>query len=1584
MADKLDGSAIVENTIPSNRIQENSITQNQLQSALYTNIIQATQPKIRSLSYPGDDTAANTGGGDTIVVNGSGFGSSGNVQIYINGNAVSSITVTNANSVSFTAPALSAATYPLYLINTTDGSVAILIPGIQYSGTPTWTTTTPLTTQDASIAWNIQLIATSDSAVSYSLQAGSSLPSGIALAANGLISGTMTSPPTDETTYNFTVVATDLEQQDASRAFSVSVTVAALDPFFTYTTLLLHGDGTNNANNHAFVDSSNNNFAITRNGNATQGSFSPFGNNWSVYGDGNGDFLSLPSSSNWAFGTGDFTIEAWLYWPSAQYDTVFNYFIGNNNSNDDSTWGFGVSPSTKKLSFSNWNTNLIIGNGIVPHDQWVHVALTRSSSVLRTFINGTLDNSASDSTNLSGTTALHILKTQYTTLRGFTGYISNVRILKGTALYTAAFTPPTSPLTAVSNTSLLTCQSNRFIDNSANNFTITPNGDARVTKFDPFVPSAKYSAATNGGSGYFDGSGDWLSFGAQTAFNCGTATDFCMEAWVYRIGSTIHIWAAHQAAVADGFYFTTSGFNVYSGGGGGAGITSLSKTIPAYAWSHCVLTRQNDRLRYFLNGELIGTSTSSVQVNTDGRAVGINGGVNFTGDAGYIATSRFIKGSVPLAYNTSVTTTNTQIFIPPTSVLTTTSQNANSAQVIALVNYTNAGIIDSVGKNVLETVGDARVNTAIKKFGTGSMYFDGTGDYLSSRITPDAVFGSGDMTFECWIYPNTISGIDTIYDTRTSGSYGNESFSFQLNDGIVQVWAGSYSSSVPIIASVSAVATNTWTFIAFSRIAGVNKLFINGIQVASNSTSWTQTIVSTNLYYIGQTVGIDRPFNGHIDDLRITKGIGRYRYNFTPPTKAFNDGDGNLATLTSDVLVGDQVNTPVFPYTTLLLPGNGTNNQNNHTFLDSSNNNFTITRNGNATQGTFSPFSQTGWSNYFDGTGDYFSGIGTTSSFNFMHQSNALWTFECWLYTTSSSNQYLLDNSNGTTNQTGVYVGIESSKLIFTITRSSTGTWVASGSSTDNVPINQWVHLAITYDQSLGSNNGKFYINGVASGTVNKTANAPSGSDASNAMRVGAFASGSSPVIGYLSNLRITNSIEYSAAFTPPTSPLTAIANTSLLTCQSNRFIDNSNNAFTLTRNGDVSVQAFSPFAPSANNSAATNGGSGYFDGTGDYLTAPDDAFWDLSSSTGSMELFVYPTAAPVNTPGLIGQCPTTANWSSYLYSDGRIGVGIQGTSEVAAAAGSLIVAAWNHIVITRDNSAGRTRIFVNGVLKATGTGTYFNNSSAALHIGYFNGYAFNGYISDVRFCKGSIPTTYQTSSTTVDASIFTPPSSPVTTSSQGATSGDTELLLSSTNAGIADATGKNVLETVGDAQISTAQSKFGGSSMYFDGTGDYLAGTNNALNDLGTGDFTIEFWLYVSSNPAVAAGVVTKASNSGNTGYSVIYYPGYIGFVLGSGSASVQSAASSISTTTWTHVAITRFGTSGKIFINGTQSGSTGTINNFTNSTTVIAVGALNTATGWNANYGFNGYIDDLRITKGIARYTQNFTPPTSAFLLK
>ncbi len=168
-----------------------------------------------------------------------------------------------------------------------------------------------------------------------------------------------------------------------------------------------------------------------------------------------------------------------------------------------------------------------------------------------------------------------------------------------------------------------------------------------------------------------------------------------------------------------------------------------------------------------------------------------------------------------------------------------------------------------------------------------------------------------------------------------------------------------------------------------------------------------------------------------------------------------------------------------------------------------------------------------------------------------------------------------------------------------------------------------------------------------------------------------------------------------------------------------------------------------------------------------------------------------------------------------------------------------------------------------------------------------------------------------------------------------------------------------------GNAHISTAQSKFGGSSAYFDGTGDYISFASNSDFSFGTGDFTVEFWL----NCTRAGNVIDYASNTPN-----LYFDGSNNLVFYAGGAS-RISTSGVVANTWQHIALCRSGTSTRLFIDGTQVGSTYTDTiNYSNA--VPYIGSNNGGTG-----SITGYIDDLRITKGIARYTTNFTPPTAAF---
>ena len=181
---------------------------------------------------------------------------------------------------------------------------------------------------------------------------------------------------------------------------------------------------------------------------------------------------------------------------------------------------------------------------------------------------------------------------------------------------------------------------------------------------------------------------------------------------------------------------------------------------------------------------------------------------------------------------------------------------------------------------------------------------------------------------------------------------------------------------------------------------------------------------------------------------------------------------------------------------------------------------------------------------------------------------------------------------------------------------------------------------------------------------------------------------------------------------------------------------------------------------------------------------------------------------------------------------------------------------------------------------------------------------------------------------------------------------------------------------TVGDAQISTAQSKFGGASVLFDGTGDYLSIANNAYFSFGSGDFTIEFWAYTTS----ATFPQTFVAKWGSTGFEEWYFgvgTSY-GFYIHDGSITLALPLNSISTNQWVHLAVTRSGSDFRLFVDGTQSGSTYTsAASITTRTSEVRVGDDD----FGANPPFTGYIDELRITKGVARYTGNFTPPTAAF---
>ena len=162
--------------------------------------------------------------------------------------------------------------------------------------------------------------------------------------------------------------------------------------------------------------------------------------------------------------------------------------------------------------------------------------------------------------------------------------------------------------------------------------------------------------------------------------------------------------------------------------------------------------------------------------------------------------------------------------------------------------------------------------------------------------------------------------------------------------------------------------------------------------------------------------------------------------------------------------------------------------------------------------------------------------------------------------------------------------------------------------------------------------------------------------------------------------------------------------------------------------------------------------------------------------------------------------------------------------------------------------------------------------------------------------------------------------------------------------------------------------------SVNFNGSTDYFTIPNNSSFNFGTGDFTIECWVY--TNSSATQRIVSYATGSSlpyefllvNSGSNV-----YVDFY--DGTTDNTTGTNYVTQNQWVHVAVTRAGTSLKIFINGIISGTATNSINLTSSGSLYIGRYAPSATQY-----FSGYIDDLRITKGLARYTANFTPPTSA----
>jgi len=640
-----------------------------------------------------------------------------------------------------------------------------------------------------------------------------------------------------------------------------------VDEDFNRVTFLSHFEGANNGDNKTFVDGSPNNRTITDHVSPAQGTFSPFARPegyWGVEFDGN-DYLSLPASADYEFGTGDLTVEYWAF-PTAS-GAVQNIL---DNRAEATGWKLGRDASGKFQVYNEATTSYLFEGGTFTQGEWSHFCWTRASGVNKFFINGVQSGSnVSDSSNFDSN-SLRIGIRFDAGSQPFTGSLASVRVIKGTAVEPSGL--PTSPPTAVTNTKLLICQSNRFVDNSTSAHTITRTGNPRVV-FGPFLTDAAYDPAVNGASVFFVGADDYVS--TPSLGTLAASSNWCMECYFYCNGASqstaYRIMSVNEAADAANytmFRIRAGQYEFYSGGGSDAADSGLISTANFNEWTHIALTKSGTTVRGFVNGIKLWEATHNATSVISSLVIGWGYGAEYF--PGYISDARLVNGS-------SIYTAN---FTPPTAPLTAITNTS------LLLNMANGQAIDSASQDNLKLIGGATISTGQAKFGDTSMVFDESSDYATLPTDSFKTFGTGDFTIECFARFATDPNNNGQGLFKLSNGYLNSTTrgpAVYVQGESSGRWA-IYSGTTQYLASI-VPAINTWYHVAYVRNSGVTKLYIDGTEriSVSDTTNYTDTYFAIGGYY-----SVNYLLNGYIDEFRISR-MARYTSNFTAPDEPFPD-----------------------------------------------------------------------------------------------------------------------------------------------------------------------------------------------------------------------------------------------------------------------------------------------------------------------------------------------------------------------------------------------------------------------------------------------------------------------------------------------------------------------------------------------------------------------------------------------------------------------------------------------------------------------------------------------------------------------
>lgn len=1341
----------------------------------------------------------------------------------------------------------------------------------------------------------------------------------------------------------------------------------------------------------------------------------PFaGSIYSNYGsnffNGSGAYLSTTSNAAFAFETGDYTIEAWVYRTDSGVQRAIVDLRGGANVNV-----LFYMLSSNKLAAFNSTSTWISSTNIIPLNQWTHVALTRTGTSATLFINGTVDGTATNSNNNVSAGAPYIGRQFGSAINDWVGYISNVRVIKGTALYTSTFTPSTSPLTTTSQgatasqVSLLTCQSNSFIDNSNNAFTLTQNGVITLSGLNPFLaPSGVNNTVVE------------LSAGSASYI-----VNYDNKLYAWGVNANGQLGLNDTINRSSPVQIGTSSWTQISAGA--AHVLGITSTGSLYAWGF------NSTLQLGLNDTI--ARSSPVQVGTNSwslidagqsHSVGIisNGTVWTWGanNVGQLGLSNTVNRSSPTQVGTS---SYAQI-------------SAGGSQTVALTNdqpwqnlYTwGAGTLGLIGSNdTLNRSSPIQVgSTWLSAVRSSPSQISSSSDWSIISTADQAAYAiKNNGTLWTWgVGTNGRLGLNDTINRSSPTQIGTSSWtsvaggrSFVAgitSDGTLYAWgqnnggqlgqgntldrstptqiAGSYtyvsSGESHVVAIKSDGTIWAWGFGTSGQLGALDLVTRSSpVQVSTAVAFNTVTAGSVTSYGVKDNIlyGWGGGTSGQLGDGTIVSKSSPivitsiwYNNDFaqSSPTQVGSDLSWSIVAAGASTSMALESTGELFTWgnNTVGQMGNATTISRS-SIVQIGTSSFTIIAAGGVNSYAIKPTTNLlfGWGNggtVGDNTGaaksspvQVYTGtmglrpIAPIELRSFLGSSYTQVNVGGSVITVASSDGLVYTWGTGILGQLGTQnINVVTSSPVLV-----GGQIQTFNASPAQISSGSYTQLSAGYRHALAIKDDSTLY-----GWGNFAATAPA-TDAYSWKKVAAGQNHFVAIRGdntlwtwglnTQGQLGTSDTVNRSVPVQIGTNTYSDIAAgasfTAAITTDYSLYAWGQNNTGQLGQGGTDTIARSSPVqlgssAATGPTAYSTNfNGSQYFTvatnpafifGTGDFTI---ECWFYISSGTAGM---LFDTRS-----GPTGVTPV-------LYFSASALIYYMNGASVITSPTTLLSNRWYHVALVR--SSGSSTLFLNGV--QTGS-TYTDSNNFTLtntiNVGRGNDNAnfLNGYISNLRVIKGAA----------IYTSSFTPSTSPLTTTSQGATASQVSLLTCQNKTLIDNSNNTFSISNVG-ASSGQLVSPFAGYSVRFSGSAQYLSLAANTAFVMGTGDFTTDAWIYPSVSASGQNTIVSWIANDGNTSLDVQYYTGNI---IRIGQYSNYPLAGTIVLTPgkWYHVAVTRLSGLMTIWINGIQDNSVSFTTNLSASNPVKI--------GYNGfNDYFNGYISNIRIVKGTALYTTTFIP--------